>query len=205
MRVEVHSRLVKRIPTGASWRERWRCARFPRSNPGNRLQYQRVNGPFTLIMYSSGQLPDSIGDDFAMTGLGVGRRVFLPGVEPGRVQRNDRASWASMRHRKRAPGDNRGTHGRPKADFFGGYYLPPTVGPGADAPPARCLDTAHGGPRRRARRIPRYHYIPHHCSTAPQLPQLVALSSRGPGALRPLVAVSNGGVFGGPESDLDYR
>ena len=32
---------------------------LPRSNPGNRLQYKRVNGPFTLIMYSSGetQLP----------------------------------------------------------------------------------------------------------------------------------------------------
>ena len=25
------------------------------SNPGNRLQYKRVNGPFTLIMYSSGE------------------------------------------------------------------------------------------------------------------------------------------------------
>ena len=30
------------------------CA-LPRSNPGNRLQYKRVNGPFTLIMYSSGE------------------------------------------------------------------------------------------------------------------------------------------------------
>ena len=28
---------------------------LPRSNPGNRLQYKRVNGPYTLIMYSSGQ------------------------------------------------------------------------------------------------------------------------------------------------------
>ena len=28
---------------------------LPRSNPGNRLQYKRVNGPFTLIMYSWGQ------------------------------------------------------------------------------------------------------------------------------------------------------
>ena len=28
---------------------------LPRSNPGNRLQYKRVNGPFTLIMYSSGE------------------------------------------------------------------------------------------------------------------------------------------------------
>ena len=27
---------------------------LPRSNPGNRLQYKRVNGPYTLIMYSSG-------------------------------------------------------------------------------------------------------------------------------------------------------
>ena len=28
---------------------------LPRSNPGNRLQYKRINGPFTLIMYSSGE------------------------------------------------------------------------------------------------------------------------------------------------------
>ena len=28
---------------------------LPRSNPGNRLQYKRVNGPYTLIMYSSGE------------------------------------------------------------------------------------------------------------------------------------------------------
>ena len=33
---------------------------LPRSNPGNRKEYKRVNGPFTLYMYSSGQLPDSI-------------------------------------------------------------------------------------------------------------------------------------------------
>ena len=28
---------------------------LPRSNPGTRLQYKRVNGPYTLIMYSSGE------------------------------------------------------------------------------------------------------------------------------------------------------
>ena len=28
---------------------------LPRTNPGNRLQYKRVNGRYTLIMYSSGQ------------------------------------------------------------------------------------------------------------------------------------------------------
>ena len=28
---------------------------LPRSNPGNRLQYKRTNGPYTLIMYSNGQ------------------------------------------------------------------------------------------------------------------------------------------------------
>ena len=28
---------------------------LPRSNPGNRLQYKRVNGLYTLIMYSSGE------------------------------------------------------------------------------------------------------------------------------------------------------
>ena len=27
---------------------------LPRSNPGNRLQYKRVNGPFTLYMTASG-------------------------------------------------------------------------------------------------------------------------------------------------------
>ena len=33
----------------------WRCARLPRSNPGNRLQYRRVNGPYTLIMTATGK------------------------------------------------------------------------------------------------------------------------------------------------------
>ena len=28
---------------------------LPRSNPGNRHQYKRVNGPFKLVMYSSGE------------------------------------------------------------------------------------------------------------------------------------------------------
>ena len=28
---------------------------LPRTNPGNRLQYKRVNGPFKLVMYSSGE------------------------------------------------------------------------------------------------------------------------------------------------------
>ena len=84
-----------------------------------------------------------------------------------------------------------------KLIFLADITYHPLSGPALTRRPPRCLDTAHGGPRRRARRIPRYHYIPHHCSTAPQLPPLVALSSRGPGALRPLVAVSNGGVFGG--------
>ena len=28
---------------------------LPRTNPGNRLQYKRVNGPFKLGMYSSGE------------------------------------------------------------------------------------------------------------------------------------------------------
>ena len=28
---------------------------LPRSNPGDRLQYKRVNGPFKLVMYSSGE------------------------------------------------------------------------------------------------------------------------------------------------------
>ena len=28
---------------------------LPRSNPGNRLQYKRVNGPYTLIMTASGE------------------------------------------------------------------------------------------------------------------------------------------------------
>ena len=27
---------------------------LPRTNPGNRLQYKRQNGPYTLIMFSSG-------------------------------------------------------------------------------------------------------------------------------------------------------
>ena len=28
---------------------------LPRTNPGNRLQYKRVNGPYTLVMFSSGE------------------------------------------------------------------------------------------------------------------------------------------------------
>ena len=28
---------------------------LPRTNPGNQLQYKRVNGPYKLIMYSSGE------------------------------------------------------------------------------------------------------------------------------------------------------
>ena len=28
---------------------------LPRTNPGNRLQYKRVNGPFTLVMFTSGE------------------------------------------------------------------------------------------------------------------------------------------------------
>ena len=28
---------------------------LPRTNPGNRLQCKRVNGPFKLVMYSSGE------------------------------------------------------------------------------------------------------------------------------------------------------
>ena len=28
---------------------------LPRTNPGNRFQYKRVNGPFKLVMYSSGE------------------------------------------------------------------------------------------------------------------------------------------------------
>ena len=28
---------------------------LPRTDPGDRLQYERVNGPYTLIMYSSGK------------------------------------------------------------------------------------------------------------------------------------------------------
>ena len=28
---------------------------LPRTDPGNRLQYERVNGPYTLIMYTSGK------------------------------------------------------------------------------------------------------------------------------------------------------
>ena len=28
---------------------------LPRTNPGDRLQYKRVNGPYTLVMFSSGE------------------------------------------------------------------------------------------------------------------------------------------------------
>ena len=28
---------------------------LPRTNPGDRLQYKRVNGPFTLVMFTSGE------------------------------------------------------------------------------------------------------------------------------------------------------
>ena len=55
-------------------------------------------------------------------------------------------AWCFYRVLNPDASNNRGTHSRPNADFFGGYYLPPTVGLGADAPPARRLDAAHGGP-----------------------------------------------------------
>ena len=28
---------------------------LPRTNPGDRLQYKRVNGPYTLVMFSNGE------------------------------------------------------------------------------------------------------------------------------------------------------
>ena len=48
--------------------------------------------------------------------------------------------------------------------FFGEYYAQPTMENGADAPPARRLDAAHGGARRRSLRNTRYHYIPRSAS-----------------------------------------
>ena len=41
----------KRSPDlGALWRELLALCSLPRSNPGNRKEYKRVNGPFTLYM-----------------------------------------------------------------------------------------------------------------------------------------------------------
>ena len=42
-------RPAKRTPIWASWRELMALCSLPRTNPGNRLLYKRVNGPFTLI------------------------------------------------------------------------------------------------------------------------------------------------------------
>ena len=41
---------AKRTPIWASWRETMALCSLPRTNPGNRLLYKRVNGPFTLYM-----------------------------------------------------------------------------------------------------------------------------------------------------------
>ena len=47
---------------------------LPRSNPGNRLQYKRVNGPYTLIMYSSGEYKLPFGNlPRLLAGLGLHR------------------------------------------------------------------------------------------------------------------------------------
>ena len=35
---------------------------LPRTNPGNRLQYKRVNGPYTLVMFSNGETKLSYGN-----------------------------------------------------------------------------------------------------------------------------------------------
>ena len=45
---------------------------LPRTNPGNRLQYVRVNGPYTLIMFSSGKTKLPFGNGASsVAGLGV--------------------------------------------------------------------------------------------------------------------------------------
>ena len=47
---------------------------LPRSNPGNRLQFKRVNGPYTLYMTSNGQAQAPFWQPAApVVGLGVHR------------------------------------------------------------------------------------------------------------------------------------
>ena len=46
---------MKRTPISASWRDLLMLCNLPRTNPGARHQYKRVNGPYTLIMFSSGK------------------------------------------------------------------------------------------------------------------------------------------------------
>ena len=42
------------MPPWASWRATMALCSLPRSNPGNRKEYKRVNGPFTLYMVAGG-------------------------------------------------------------------------------------------------------------------------------------------------------
>ena len=46
---------TKRTRTEVSLARTMALCSLPRTNPGNRIQYQRVNGPFKLVMYSSGE------------------------------------------------------------------------------------------------------------------------------------------------------
>ena len=48
------SRPAKRTPISVSWRELMALCSLPRTNPGNRLQYKRGNGPFKLVMTATG-------------------------------------------------------------------------------------------------------------------------------------------------------
>ena len=47
---QLSRRPAKRTRRWASWRGCWRCAALPRTNPGNRKEYKRVNGPYKLGM-----------------------------------------------------------------------------------------------------------------------------------------------------------
>ena len=50
---------------------------LPRSNPGNRKEYKRVNGPFTLYMYSSDESNETIAHPGASIRHRIERKVTI--------------------------------------------------------------------------------------------------------------------------------
>ena len=61
---------------------------LPRSNPGNRLQYKRVNGPFTLIMTATGNY--KLPYDNPKPGFGSGGFALRVHADIGRLEQRQR-------------------------------------------------------------------------------------------------------------------
>ena len=82
------------------------CA-LPRTNPGNRLLYKRVNGPYRLYMQAGPENKLPLRQSAAsITGLGVHRSGADAKVRagPGRVAFRVHAEVGYLRHQRRKPG-----------------------------------------------------------------------------------------------------